>query len=90
MSLTIAARDLNIYHAPLVGWNSQSSTWVRTIIPGITKLVTKYCMFVGTTREIIGLSAVQERKLYEFSVLKETDGLVTSSPCDAAIKNRLQ
>ena len=47
-------------------------------------------MFVGTPREIIGLSAVQERRLYEFSVLKEADGLVTSSPCDVAIKNRLQ
>lgn len=47
-------------------------------------------MFVGTTHEMMGSSAVQERRFYEFSVLKEADGLVTPSPCDVAVKNRLQ
>jgi hypothetical protein len=39
---------------------------------------------------MMDLSAVKERRFYEFSVLKQADGLVTLSPCDVAIKNRLQ
>jgi len=47
-------RDLKIYPAPLASLNSQCSTWVGTIIPRKGKLVTKYCMFVGKTREMMG------------------------------------
>ena len=59
-------------------------------MPRKGKLITKNSMFVGTKREMMDLSAVQERRLYEFYVIKEADGLFTSSPCDVAIKNRLQ